>query len=232
MNKLLQWKWYLVVAAAYLIVVILKFEVLAEILKLQLLPMVFWQHYRTRGKVHRISWIIFICYYIGDIIWPIKTEQLYPYMLFFFGMGHLVFIYIAYKCIKDVSLKKLLFSFLPFIALWFVYFLFSIKDIFGAKMGSLYPAIMIYASLVILFFFLALVKFFNDERKVYLFSVIMAIALTFGDIMHGFYTFVSPLFIFLFSHAFATTVQYFFMLRFFNEFDYREITSAKTEQNS
>lgn len=227
MEKLLQWKWYIVLATAYVLAVIARFEVLADVLKMQLVPMVFWLHYREKKKIHLFSWIILLSYFFGDILWSVRNPEVFPYMMLVFMVGHLMFVYISYRCIKDLNVKKILFSALPFIILWFIYFVFSIWDIFGDKMGDQYPFIMAYALVVCTFFILTMIKFFNDERKVYMFTLIIALTLVGGDIMFGLYSYLAPLFVFYLTHALATAVHYFFILRFFNDFDFAEITGKK-----
>ncbi len=144
--------------------------------------------------------------------------------LAFYAIGHAAFLYISYKCIKDLKVRRLLFSAIPFVALWLVYFNYSIKDIFGPKLGEHFLYTQLYSILLSLFLLVALIKFFNDEQKVYLFTLICAISFIGGDIMSGTYEFVAREPVFLLAHAFACVAGYFFLMRFIIAFDFKQIS--------
>lgn len=219
MNKILRWKWYFAIVLIYLFTVIFQLDPASDLLRLALLPCIFWYHSRNVDKIHPLVWVIMLSYYFGDILWSLHDPDNYPLMLVTFGVGHLVFMYICYLCIKDLNVKRLLFSAIPFVALWFVYFNYSIKDIFGDQMGDQYPYILGYSIVISAFLIVALIKFFNDEQKIFLYTVIVALTLVFGDIMYSLYIYINPVVIFKLTHGIATCVGYFFIMRFFNEFD-------------
>lgn len=224
MDKILQWKWYLVAGLLFILAAIAGFGVAKELLSLSLLPLVFFYLIQNKVKLNGFIWGILISYYTGDILFTAHSQDLLPVMLGIYGIGHSILLYISYRCIKDLNVRKILFSAIPFIVLWFIYFNYSIKDIFGAQMGENYPYIMGYSILLSSFMIVALLKFFNDERKEYLFTVIVGVCLVGGDIMMGLYDYVSPARIFLISNAIATAAAYFFLMRFFIQFDFKQIS--------
>ncbi|WP_224490760.1 lysoplasmalogenase family protein [Robertkochia flava] len=223
MNKILQWKWYLGAGLLFIIATIAGFDAGRELLLLSLLPLVFAYAYKYKVKFNGLIWMLLISYYTGDILMSGHDPDLVPVMLGIYAVGHLTFLYISYKCIKDLNVKKILFSAIPFIVLWFIYFNYSIKDIFGSQMGDNYPYIMAYSIILSSFMIVALLKFFNDERKEYLFTLIVGVSFVGGDIMMGLYDYVTPARIFEVSHSIATVAAYFFLMRFIIEFDFKQI---------
>lgn len=207
----------------YVLTAIFRWELPRELLRLSLLPIVFAYYYLKHKQVDLLVWVLLISYYTGDVLRSVHDRSLLPYMLSAYAIGHFCFMYISYKCIKDLKVKRLLFSALPFIVLWFVYFNYSIKDIFGAQMGEHYFETMAYSIILSAFMIVALIKYFNDEQKVYLFTVIIALCIVGGDVVSGLHDYLAKLRVFEISFAIATAAGYFFLMRFIIEFDFNFI---------
>lgn len=224
MNKILEWKWYMLAGFLYLLATVLKWELTMELLRLTLLPVAFGYYAFKFQKINLWVWVLLLSYYGGDIFRSFHDMKWLPLQLGFYAVGHTAFMYISYKCIKDLKVRRLLFSAIPFVALWLVYFNYSIKDIFGPELGENFLFTQAYSILLSLFLLVALIKFFNDEKKVYLFTLICAISFVGGDIMSGMYDFVAPEYIFKVAHAFASAAGYFFLTRFILDFDFKQVS--------
>jgi hypothetical protein len=223
MKKFLKWKWYLLLSLLYMLATVFELEPVRDLLRLGLLPLVFAFYASRHSKLSIWVWAILLGYYLADVLRPWQTPYFGPVILLAYSVGHLIISYICYRCMEDFKVKRILFSAIPFIALWLIYFNYSIKDIFGAKMGESYPYIMAYAILLSVFFIIALIKFFNDEQKVFLYIVIVALTFVGRYIVMGMYHYVTPALIFQISFSFATAAGYFFLMRFVDEFDFKRI---------
>ncbi|MBL7473681.1 hypothetical protein [Robertkochia sediminum] len=223
MKKFLQWKWYLLLSLLYMLATVFEWEPVRDLLRLGLLPLVFGFYASRHSKLSGWVWAILGGYYIADVLQPWTTPVIAPIILIGYSIGHLIISYICYRCMEDFNVKRILFSAIPFIALWLIYFNYSMKDIFGAQMGESYPYIMAYAILLSVYFIITLIKFFNDEQKVFLYLVIVALTFVGRYIVMGMYYYVTPALIFEISFSFATAAGYFFLMRFVDEFDFKRI---------
>lgn len=223
MKKFLQWKWYLLLSLLYMLATIIQWEPVINILRLGLIPLVFGFYASRRSELSVWVWVLLGSYYLADIMRPWQSPYLAPFILGAYSVGHIIISYICYRCMEDFKVKRILFSAIPFIALWLIYFNYSIKDIFGAKMGDSYPYIITYAILLSVFFIITLIKFFNDEQKVFLYTVIVSLTFVGRYIVMGIYHYVTPAGIFQISFSFATAAGYFFLMRFVDEFDFKRI---------
>lgn len=223
MKKLMEWKWYLLVSMLYMLVTIFQWEPVRELLRMGLLPLVFGYYASRHQKISVWVWVVLGSYFFADVIRTSSHPGLAPVILGSYALGHIVMSYICYRCICDLKVRRILYSAIPFIALWLVYFNYNIKDIFGSQMGDNYPYILIYAILLSVFFIITLIKFFNDEQKVFLYTVIVSLTFVGRYIVMGMYHYVTPALIFEISNSFATAAGYFFLMRFVNEFDFKRI---------
>lgn len=223
MKKLLQWKWYLAAATLYMLAAILRLEPVKELLRLSFIPLAFAYYTSRHQTINKWVWLLLVSYYVGDVLRSMHNVELMPFTLGAYSVGHVSFMYISYRCIRDLKVKRLLFSAIPFIVLWLIYFNYSIKDIFGSQMGENYTFVLMYSILLSAFLIIALIKFFNDEQKVYLFTVIIALCFVGCDIMLGLYQYVAPARIFEISYALGSAAGHFFLLRFVDEFDFKQI---------
>lgn len=223
MKKFLQWKWYLLVSLLYMLVTVFQWEPVRDMLRLGLLPLVFWFYASRHSQLSVWVWVLLGCYFLADMLRPWQNKELTPYILGAYSVGHLIISYICYRSMEDLKVKRILFSAIPFIALWLIYFNYSIKDIFGAQMGDSYPVIMAYAILLSVFFIITLIKFFNDEQKVFLYTVIVSLTFVGRYLVMGMYHYITPALIFEISFSFATAAGYFFLMRFVDEFDFKRI---------
>ncbi|TRZ41069.1 lysoplasmalogenase family protein [Robertkochia solimangrovi] len=217
------WIVYFIFALFYLICEIFESDILIHIARMLLMPVVFVEYMRTHKKRHPFPIIIISACFLGDLAVALAYRSLAPVSLACFAISHLVFIYICFRAIRDLNVKKLLFSALPVIILWFIYYNYSIKDIFGKDLGDNYIYVLLYSIVLSAFMIISLMGYFNDENKMSLFAVIIALSFVVGDIMMGLYAYITPLRFFELTYATAGVVGYFFIMRFNNEFNFKQI---------
>ncbi|MCX2680041.1 lysoplasmalogenase family protein [Galbibacter sp. EGI 63066] len=222
MNKEQLLKIYFVFGAVYLLAVLFDLRLLTNIAKLSLVPLVFLSYYIFNKKCELIPIIIMGCCFLGDAF------SLYPYNMIkisfvFFAISHLIFAYICFRSIKDLKVKKLIFSAVPVIILWFVYFNYSIKDIFGDQMGDLYSFVIVYSVVLSTFTILSLVNYFNNEIKVNLYPIIIALCFLVRDIIMAINSYITDLIFFSATMVVAKVVGYYFLLRFVTTFDFKRL---------
>ncbi|UOB17685.1 hypothetical protein [Abyssalbus ytuae] len=76
--------------------------------------------------------------------------------------------------------------------MWFIYFNYSVKDIFGEALGNFYTIGVLYSISLSLFSVIALVSYYNNEDKTSLLAVIIAMSFVLADIFMGINIFLTP----------------------------------------
>ncbi|MEL4308761.1 lysoplasmalogenase family protein [Joostella sp. CR20] len=207
----------------YLLASVFHIGLLANIAKLSLIPIVFFNYYFHKNKLEVVPIVLLVSCFLGDVfslyLGPISSR----FFLACFGIHHLVFTAICYKAIRDFDAKKLIFSAVPVVVLWFIYFNYSIKDIFGSQMGDLYPFVLAYSIVLSAFTITSLVNYFNNETKVNLYPVMVAVCFLIGDITLAIDNFLVELFFFDFTTVVVKVVAYLFLLRLIKHFDFKHL---------
>ncbi|WP_335964357.1 lysoplasmalogenase family protein [Galbibacter sp. PAP.153] len=208
-------------SAIYFIAEVIDLNLIENIARVSIPIVVFLFYYFFSPRHHIIPCAILVTGLIGDIflLWHSSTAA--KIFLSVFGINHIIYIYVCFSAINNLDLKKLIFSAIPVIILWFIYFNYSIKDIFGGQMGDLYPFIIVYSVILSLFTIFSLVNFFNNEEKVNLYLVIIALCYLVVEIIMAIDNFVSEMFIFDLTKVVARVVGYFFLMRFVATFKFR-----------
>ena len=211
---------YFIFSAVFLIASLLHVKLVANIAKVSLIPLVFFNYYFYKNKLELIPMLLLIFCFLGDVFmldFNRYTSRLY---LVTFGIHHLVFALVCYRAIQDFNAKKLIFSALPVITLWFVYFNYSIKDIFGSQMGDLYPFVLAYSIVLSAFTIISLVNYFNNETKVNFYPVMVAVCFLIGDIIMAIDNYLFELFFFDFTVVVVKVIGYFFLLKFIKSYNF------------
>ncbi|WP_417445042.1 lysoplasmalogenase family protein [Joostella sp.] len=220
-NELL--KLYFVFSAIYLLALLFDFHLVASIAKVSLIPIIFFNYYFEKGKLALIPTLILACCFLGDVFMLNFNPVTVRLFLIFFGINHLIFSLICFRSIHDLDVKKLIFSAVPVIILWFIYFNYSIKDIFGEQMGDLYPFIIIYSIVLSAFTIISLVNFFNDESKINLYPVIISVCFLIGDIMMAIDNYIVKLFFFDITIVVVKVISYYFLLKFITSYNFKRL---------
>ncbi|WP_220399463.1 lysoplasmalogenase family protein [Galbibacter sp. BG1] len=207
----------------YLVSRVFELDLIANIAKASLIPLVFLNYYLSKKRIEIVPVVILLFCFLGDLF----TMHLTPFttraFLICYGISFLVFAVICFRAIHDFDVKKLIFSAVPVIVLWFIYFNYSIKDIFGEQMGDLYPYIIIYSIVLSAFTIISLVNYFNNEQKVNLYPVMVSVSFLIADIMTAIHNFIVPLFFYSVTAVLLKVVCYFFLLRFIKAFHFKRL---------
>lgn len=184
---------YFVVSLGFLLSEILKIPVLVHVFRLLLMPVVFFSLWRSDTKISVWYVLIMFFYYVGDVCILYPYEISLGYIFFFYGISHLLFAKMSFNLIKNMSVRKLMFSVLPIIILWFVYFNYSVKGIFGESLGGFYAIGILYSISFSLFSIMAIVAYYNNsENKLSFYAVMIAMSFVIADILMGVNLFFSP----------------------------------------
>ncbi|WP_224482616.1 hypothetical protein [Robertkochia aurantiaca] len=217
---------YLIASAIFLAGVISGMPWVEHTGRLLLVPIAYLYYSRAVIKRHYLPLVIMVLCWLGLFFGYVLSQKWQVVSFISYSLAYIILTVICFKSIRLLRVKRLLYSALPVIILWFVYFIYSIKDIFGNQMGKLYPYVMGYSIILSLFMIVTLVSFFNKETKIKLFAVIIALSFVVGDIMIGFYNYLEADFLFKFVNAVATVAAYFFLARFITAFNFRRLEIA------
>ncbi|MCM5662767.1 lysoplasmalogenase family protein [Galbibacter mesophilus] len=207
----------------YFVTRVLDINLVANIAKASLIPIVFFNYYFSKAKVDIVPVVILLFCFLGDLF----TLHLTPFttraFLVSYGLSYLILAIACFCTIRDFDVKKLIFSAVPVIILWFIYFNYSIKDIFGEQMGDLYPFIIVYSIVLSSFTIIALVNYFNNEQKINLYPVLISVSFLLADIMTAIHNFIVPLFFYTVTVVVLKVICYFFLMRFINTFEFKRL---------
>lgn len=214
---------FFIFSTLYLLSEILRIDLLVNISKLLLIPIITFRYFAYRKKRSLIFIAILFFCFLGDVALLFPFNKALPYVLFFFGICHLIFIRICFAMLKDVNVKKLIFSALPVIILWFVYYNYSLKDIFGKQLGDIYIPVLLHSIVLSIFTVMALVSYFNRESKETLHPVIISLSFVIVDVIIGVNKYVIDFRFFEITGILAQIIGYYFLMRFICEVDTRQL---------
>lgn len=206
---------YFIVSFGFLLSEILMLPVLVHIFRLLLMPVVFVLLWKSDIKISIWYVLIMLFYFVGDIFILYPYEVSLGYIFFFYGISHLLFAKLSFNLIKNVNVRKLMFSVLPIIVLWFIYFNYSVKDIFGESLGGFYTIGILYSISFSLFSIMAIVAYYNNsESKLSFYAVMIAMTFVIADILMGVNLFFSPHQLYEILNVLLQIVGYYFIYLF------------------
>ncbi len=113
----------------------------------------------TLSRINKLYIYAMLCCFVGDVFLLFKDQQLYFIIgLISFLIAHIFFIKIVFKRLINVSYKKILTTYIPFLILFIFLFLFIIRSV-----GNMLIPVLIYGMVLSLFVSVALVA--NEERR-------------------------------------------------------------------
>lgn len=218
MRRTVFYKVYLLVSVLYLLAVIMEWQDWAVWVRAALIPCVMGMYFAYRKRYHWVPILIMLLFWLNDLMLVSDSIQEEPVSFLPLGLAYIAFIIILFKTMKNLRLKRLLYSSFPLIVLWFAYYNYSIKDIFGEQLGKKYWYHLVYSLLASFFMITTIMRYFNKENKMNLYTVIIALTLVVNDVMNGLNNYVIPSHFFEIAAATATVFCYYFLGRFVTEF--------------
>lgn len=212
---------YFVFATVYFLSGVFGFMLLFNVSKLCLLPVLAFISLYAEKKINLPVILILTFYFFADIALLLPQEISLKYVLLFFGLGHLVFIKVCFDLLKNLQVKRLIYSALPIIILWFVYYNYSLKDIFGDQLGGLYLPVLVYSITLSVFTIMSLVSYFNRDSKETLYPVLVSLSFLIANVLLGINEYVTKLKIFEITTILVQIVGYYFIMRFISEYDFK-----------
>lgn len=213
---------FFLVSLLYIISEILQLRMLVSVARVSLIPIVFFSYLFHKENYHPLIFLLLFLYLSGDIASLLNFETSLKLALLFFGLGHIIFIRFCFDMMQDLRLRRLLFSALPVIILWFVYYNYSIKDIFGEQLGNLLIPVILYSIVLSLFTIISLMSFFNKENNQTLFALIIAVTFLVGDVIHGVNQYFIQHWFFELVNIVAQIFGYYFLMKFIQEYELKQ----------
>ena len=205
---------YFLISFAFLISEIFQLSVIVHIFRLLLIPFIGYSLWKM-GKDLPIllCTAMFLCF-VGDI-WKIFPYSIsLRYILIFTGLSYLIFSKICFKLIPDSKVKKLIFSSLPLLILWFLYYHYCVEDMFGVVLGNLYYIVLLYSIALGLFLIMSIVSYYNAENRLTLYTVFIAISFLIADTLMGLYIYIAPLLSYEILNVVFQITGYYFIYMF------------------
>ncbi|MCQ0110842.1 lysoplasmalogenase family protein [Zhouia amylolytica] len=212
---------FIAVAVLYLLAEFFQLKLLISIAKVSLIPVVYIIYTSSKKKHHLYTLTLLIFYFLGDMFSLLNFNGAVELTLLFFGLGHLVFIRFCFEMLQDVRVRRLLFSALPVIVLWFIYYNYSIKDIFGDQLGDLLTPVMFYSIILSAFTVVSIMSYFNKENKMTMYTLIIAMTFLVGDVINGINMYFSHNSFFELTNVIAQVIAYYFLTKFIVAYDFK-----------
>lgn len=212
---------FIAIALLYIIAEYFQLKLLLSITKVSLIPIVYVVYTMSKEKHHALTLVLLVFYFLGDMFSLLNFEVAVVLTLLFFGLGHIVFIKFCFDMLQDVRVRRLLFSALPVIILWFVYYNYSIKDIFGDQLGNLLVPVMFYSIILSIFTIVSVMSYFNKETKMTMYALVIAITFLIGDVINGINTYFSHSSFFDLASIGAQVMGYYILSKFVVEYDFK-----------
>lgn len=113
----------------------------------------------TLSRINKLYIYAMLSCFVGDVFLLFKDQQLFFIIgLVSFLLAHIFFIKIVFKRLINVSYKKILTTYIPFLVLFIFLFLFISRSV-----GNMMIPVLIYGMVISLFASVALVA--NEERR-------------------------------------------------------------------
>lgn len=183
---------YFFISFAFLISEIFNLIITAHIFSLLLLPFISYSLWKIGGEIPVLLAIAMIFCFLGDVFQLFPYSISLKYILIFTGLSYLVFLRICFKLISDSNVKKLILSSIPLLILWFLYYNYCAKGIFGEALGDLYFTTILYSISLGLFLIMSIVSYYNKDNRLTLYTVFIAVSFLIADILMGLNIYVNP----------------------------------------
>lgn len=183
---------YCFISCAFLVSEILELSILSDVLSLLLIPFVGYSLLKFREKIHALLAIAIVLCFISDICDIFPYSKSLKYIFIFSGLSYLVFSGICFKLIFDSKVKRLIFSSTPLLFVWFLYYNYCAKDIFGEALGNLYTIAILYSISLVLFLILSIVCYYNNDNRMTLYTVLIALSFLIEDTLMSMNIYLTP----------------------------------------
>lgn len=201
---------YFLISFAFLISEIFKISITTQIFSLLLLPFIGYSLWKIGREIPVLLAIAMILCFIGDIFQIFPYSMSLKYILIFTGLSYLVFSKVCFDLISDTKVKNLIFSSIPLLILWFLYYNYCARDIFGEALGDLYFTAILYSISLGLFLIISIVSYYNNDSRLTLYTVFIAVSFLIADTLMGMHIYVNPSGNYdVFNVAFQITGYYF-----------------------
>lgn len=183
---------YCFISFAFLVSEMFEISILSNVLSLLLIPFVGYSLFKFREKTQTLLVIAMTLCFVSDVCNIFPYSKSLKYIFIFSGLSYLVFSRICFKLIFDYKVKRLMFSSTPLLIVWFLYYNYCARDIFGEALGNLYSIAILYSVSIGLFLILSIVCYYNNDNRITLYTVLMALSFLIGDTLMGMNIYFTP----------------------------------------
>ncbi|MFI2743445.1 hypothetical protein ACG2LH_11945 [Zhouia sp. PK063] len=208
---------YGVFSLFYILSIFFKITFATETLNVLFIPLAFCLYIQEVRKINNVMLVIFLILFVNNaevlFFQPNSFWSIFIYLITK-CIFYLVLTVIAFKRITDFSIRRMLFSAVPIILLWLIYFNYSIKDLFGKEMSDMYIYYLVYSILLSSFLLISLISYFSKETLNGIHLIVIATCFMISGILRAIQVFLVNVSYFDMVVAFLYIVCYFFIFKF------------------